>query len=146
MPLAMSRRIEPLQQLAKSREDQAAGRLADAQRKLAEREARLRELTVYCSEYALPERVTSTQLLLNARMFASRLHEAAAFQAQLTQQAQRELEAERGRWLQRHREVGTLEQLADVYREREAQIDNRRGQRALDEHALRQHRAAGERS
>lgn len=145
MPLAMSRRIEPLQQLAKNREDQAAGRLADAQRKLTEREARLNELSAYCREYALPERVTSTQLLLNARMFVSRLHEAAAFQTQLTRQAQQELDAERGRWLQRHREVSTLDQLADVYRGRESLVENRRGQRALDEHALRQHQA-GERS
>ncbi|MDP9140052.1 MAG: flagellar export protein FliJ [Pseudomonadota bacterium] len=146
MAQSMSQRIEPLQQLAKTREDQAACRLSEAQRRLEEREARLRELSGFCLEYEPRATVTSTQLLLNARLFVTRLREAEAFQSQLTQQARVELEAERKRWLQRHRETSTLDQLADVYRDREGQIERRRGQRVLDDHALRQHQAgdAGE--
>jgi signal transduction histidine kinase len=79
MAQSMSQRIEPLQQLAKTREDQAACRLSQAQRRLDEREARLRELSEFCRDYEPRATATSTQLLLNARLFVTRLREAEAF-------------------------------------------------------------------
>lgn len=146
MPAPMSRRIEPLQQVAKNREDQAATRLGQAQRRLAEREARLHELSAFCSEYEPKISGSSMPLLMNARLFAMRLREAEAFQGQLAAQARAEVDAERQRWLQRHRETGTLDMLAEIYRDREAQIQRRREERGLDEHALRKHLAGRDES
>ncbi len=146
MSPSMSHRLVPLQQIADSREDEAARRLIDVQRQVAERETRLQELIDYRSEYE-QRRVGSTpQLLMNARQFIARLREAEAFQRQLVEQARQELATERGRWLSRRREVGTLEQLAEIYRERERRMEARRAQNGMDEHASRQHqlRAAGQ--
>lgn len=141
MPPPMSRRIAPLQQVAKNREDQASLRLNQAQRRLSEREARLRELSEFCREYEPKISGSSMPLLMNARLFAIRLREAEAFQSQLAVQARAEVELERRRWLERHSETGTLDMLAEIYRDREAQIERRRDDRALDAHALRLHQA-----
>lgn len=141
----MSVRIQPLQTLAEDREDAAARRLADCQRTLSEREARLLELTRYREDYEQRASSCDTpQLLLNRRAFIARLREAEIFQRQLVEQAQQDCANERGRWLLRHRETATLEQLASVYLRREAVVEERRSQARLDEFALHRHIAARE--
>ncbi|HEY0973708.1 MAG TPA: flagellar export protein FliJ [Solimonas sp.] len=142
MPQAMSQRLVPLQQLADTREDEAARRLLDAQRQVAEREARLQELCAYRGEYEQRLGGATPQLMLNARQFIARLREAEAFQRYLVEQARQALATERGRWLLRRREAGTLEQLAEVYRGRERQVEARRQQKVLDEYAQRLHAVA----
>jgi len=135
----MSHRLEPLQQLADNREDEASRKLADAQRLVVEREQRLQELIAYRGDYERRVVCGTTQLLLNARQFIARLREAEAFQRQLVIKAQQELAAERARWLLRHQEADTLEMLAEVYRGRERRTEARRIQQQLDEQALRQY-------
>ncbi len=139
----MSRRIQPLQALAEEREDAAARRLAGSQRRLAERQTRLAELRRYREDYQQRgSEIDTPQLLLNRRAFIARLREAELFQQQLVEQAQRDCDNERARWLLSHRETATLEQLAEVYRQREAAVEEQREQRRMDEFALHRHRRA----
>lgn len=137
MARSPSQRLEPLQQLAESREDEASRRMLDAQRLLAEREARLAELARYRADYERGPVEGSPRLLLNHRLFLDRLREAEHFQRQLVEQSQLEIARERAQWLTRHRETATLDQLADLYRRRERAREERAAQKQLDEFALR---------
>lgn len=132
-----SSRLQPLQQLAETREEDAARRLLDEQRQLSDRELRLHELTRYLSEYEALGHAHSAQLLMNRQAFLARLREAVAVQERLVQQARSNCDTERARWLLQRREVSTLDQLADCYRRREQRLEEQRGQRQLDEFALR---------
>ncbi|MEQ1439327.1 flagellar export protein FliJ [Fontimonas sp. SYSU GA230001] len=140
-PLA-SQRLQPLQQLAQTREEEAARRLLEQQRQLSERELRLHELTRYLAEYEAMNSAGSARMLINQRAFIERLREAVAMQRRLVEQARAGCDAERGRWLLERREVSTLDQLAECYRRRERQIEERRDQKRLDEFALRSFVAA----
>jgi len=133
-----SQRIEPLQQLAESREEEASKRLLERQRALSERERRLRELQNYVAEYDRPQSAPANVLLLNRHQFVGRLREAVAVQQTLVEQAQRECDAERARWLLTRRDVSTLDQLADCYRRRERLVEERLENKRMDEFALRQ--------
>uniref|UniRef100_UPI003341C569 flagellar export protein FliJ n=1 Tax=Methylibium sp. TaxID=2067992 RepID=UPI003341C569 len=107
------------------------------QRLLAEREARLTELARYRADYERGPMEGSPRLLINHRLFLDRLRDAERFQRQLVEQSQLEIANERARWLARHREVKTLDQLADLYRQRERAQEERATQKRLDEFALR---------
>ncbi|MES0874093.1 flagellar export protein FliJ [Sinimarinibacterium thermocellulolyticum] len=131
-----SSRLRPLQRIAELREDEAAKRLLDQRRVLGERELRLQELTRYLAEYEGLASAQHPRLLMNRQAFIERLREAVALQAQLVEQARSQVEAQRAEWLLQHREVATLDRLADCYRRRERRIEEQRSQRQLDEFAL----------
>lgn len=137
-----SERIQPLQQMAGTREEQAARRLLDQQRQLKEREQRLAELTEYLGEYERQEHLSSARMLMNRQAFVQRLREAIGVQLRLVEQARANCDVERGRWLLERREVSTLDQLSECYRRRERLVDERREQRQLDEFAVRNFVAA----
>jgi flagellar protein FliJ len=136
-PAMSSARMQPLQQLAELREDEAARRLLDQQRVLGEREQRLHELTRYLGEYEGLAQAHSPRLLMNRQAFVERLREAVAMQSRLVEQARSHCDVQRGEWLLQRREVSTLDQLADCYRRREQRVEEQRNQRQLDEFALR---------
>ncbi|MFA5940099.1 MAG: flagellar export protein FliJ [Sinimarinibacterium sp.] len=137
-----SERLQPLQQRAETREEEATRRLLDQQRQLSERELRLHELTRYLAEYEGMGSAGSARMLMNQRAFIERLREAVAMQTRLVEQARAGCDAERGRWLLEHREVSTLDQLADCYRRRERLVEERRDQKQMDEFAVRSFVAA----
>ncbi len=130
-------RLKPLQQLAESREEDAARRLLDHQRQLSERELRLQELSRYLAEYEGAGQLLNASMLMNREAFLARLREAVAVQERLVQQARASCDTERARWLLQRREVSTLDQLADCYRRRERRIEEQRSQKQLDDFALR---------
>ncbi|MDM4770805.1 flagellar export protein FliJ [Solimonas sp. SE-A11] len=137
-----SRRLVPLQTLADQREDEAARRLADVQRRHADQEARLVELRRYADEYANAPAGPTAVLMLNRQAFLGRLREAERFQVQAVEDARLAVEAERAAWLLKRRDVSVLDQLAACYRGREQRQDERREQRGADELALRRFAAA----
>lgn len=132
-----SARLQPLQQIAESREEEASRRLLDRQRALSERESRLNELTRYLSEYEGLAQAHNPRLLMNRQAFVERLREAVAIQTQLVQQARSGCDVERAEWLLQRKQVATLDQLADCYRRRESAVEAQRTQKQLDEFALR---------
>jgi len=134
-----SRRLQPLQQLAEYREDQAVQDLLSAQRVLAERKLRLDELTRYREEYERQTSTASPQLIRNRHAFVDKLREAEQYQIQMVEQAQRGVEGGQADWLSQRRQTATLVQLADCYRRREQIVAGRREQQDFDELALRRH-------
>jgi flagellar protein FliJ len=143
-PAMSSARMQPLQQIAEHREDEAARRLLDQQRVLGEREQRLHELTRYLGEYEGLAQAHSARLLMNRQAFVERLREAVAMQSRLVEQARSHCDVQRGEWLLQRREVSTLDQLAACYRRREQRVEEQRNQRQLDEFALRRFLAGRE--
>lgn len=143
-PAMSSARMQPLQQLAEVREDEAAKRLLDQQRVLGEREQRLQELSRYLAEYEGLATAHNPRLLMNRQAFVERLREAVDMQARLVEQARSHCDVQRAEWLLQHREVSTLDQLADCYRRRERRVEEQRSQKQLDELALRRFCGAGD--
>src|SRR3546814_3090449 len=90
-----SRRMQPLQQLADIRQDDAARLLVDAQRQHADRQARLVELSRYREDYERQAAAATPQLLRNRQAFLARLREAERFQDQLVAQSRRMVEESR---------------------------------------------------
>src|SRR3546814_20419714 len=84
-----SRRMQPLQQLADIRQDDAARLLVDAQRQHADRQARLVELSRYREDYERQAAAATPQLLRNRQAFLDRLREAERFTEQLVEQSRR---------------------------------------------------------
>ncbi|MDD3764958.1 MAG: flagellar export protein FliJ [Nevskiales bacterium] len=134
-----SQRLAPIQQIAQTKEEDAAKRLLEAQRKLSERELRLHELQRYVAEYENGPPASTPLLLMNRQQFLGRLREAVQVQMGLVEQARRDCDAIRGNWLLKRRDVSTLDQLSECYRRKEALIDERRDQQRLDEFALRRY-------
>ncbi|WP_051277911.1 flagellar export protein FliJ [Solimonas flava] len=134
-----SARLQPLQQLADTRESEAARRLLDAQRLKAEREQRLAELARYREEYERQPAAATPQLLRNRQAFLERLREAERFQRQLVEQAQRGVDQGRAQWLLQQRETRTVAELTACYVAREQREEARREQRHHDELATQNH-------
>lgn len=134
-----SQRLRPLQQLVESREETAARRLLDQQRRLGERELRLEELNRYLTEYEGGVQAHSAQMLMNRQAFVARLREAVEMQAGLVNQARTDCDVERANWLLQRRELSTLDRLASCYRRREQRVEEQREQKRLDEFALRRY-------
>lgn len=140
-----SKRLFPLQTLAETREDAAALKLAEVQRRHADQETRLQDLRRYAQEYAHAPAGATPALLLNRQAFLARLREAERFQEQAVEEARLAVEAERTTWLLKRRDVSVLDQLAACYRGRERRQSERREQGSNDELALRRYLAATER-
>ncbi len=134
-----SRRMEPLQQIADLREDEAARALLDAQRLLADREQRLLELQNYRAEYERAPVLPLPPLLRNRHQFLERLREAERFQCALVEQAQRGVDQQRASWLLQKRECKTIAQLTESYVRRERREEERRDQKQLDELVTQRH-------
>ncbi|MGH8504780.1 MAG: flagellar export protein FliJ [Stenotrophobium sp.] len=136
MPASRAARLEPIQQLADMREEEAMQALAESQRALAEQEARLAELQRYAAEYAdASMTVGSPSMIVNRCAFLAKLQDAARFQQKTVEQARLRCEAERARWLLRRRDAGVLDQLAASYNLQARRHDERRLQKEMDEHA-----------
>lgn len=137
-----SRRLVPLQTVAETREDEAARRLAEVQKRHADQETRLADLRRYAEEYATAPAGPTPALMLNRQAFLTRLREAERFQVQAVEDARLAVEAERAAWLLKRRDVSVLDQLAACYRGREQRQQERYEQRGADELALRRFVAA----
>ncbi|HSW14073.1 MAG TPA: flagellar export protein FliJ [Solimonas sp.] len=130
-------RLAPLQTVAETREDEAARKLAEVQRKHADQHARLEEIRCYAAEYASAPVGATPALLLNRQAFLGKLRDAEHFQLQAVEEARLAVEAERTVWLLKRRDVSVLDQLAACYRLREQRQQELRNQRGSDELALR---------
>lgn len=136
-----SHRLAPLQTIAGNREDEAARRLAEMQRKHADQHARLVEIRRYAAEYAAAPAGVTASMLVNRQAFLGKLREAEHFQHKAVEEARLAVEAERTLWLLKRRDVSVLDQLAACYRVRERRHEERRDQRGADELALRRYLA-----
>lgn len=127
-------RLEPIHDLALSREDDAARVLADSRRLLSRRESQLCELESYCEPASA---AMSVDLLRNREIFRQKLAEAIIQQRSVIEQVRQQLETHRQLWLEAHQQTQMYAKLFDRAQQHEATRQAMRDQRDQDEMALR---------
>ena len=138
-------RLKPLQDLAESREQDAAERFARHKQALEAQEQRLADLQNYQADYrAQMSGAMSPSLLRNRQDFMSRLNDAVRQQGEQVTKARQAYELERQRWVEARGETQVLDKLEQNYHAQAAQRGLRREQFELDELAARLHRQARE--
>ncbi|SEK50481.1 flagellar FliJ protein [Pseudoxanthomonas sp. GM95] len=130
-----SQRLDPLIKVTQQRQDDAARTVAEREQVVREQQERLDALRRYAEEYAAsPANATiSPALLVNRIAFRERLNAAVVQQAGIVDQSRRVSDVERARLMLASRETLVLEKLADSYRAQEAQVEQAKAQRELDE-------------
>lgn len=138
-------RLKPLQDMADSREQDAAERFARHKQALEAQEKRLSDLQDYLADYRQQlGGAMSPTLLRNRQDFMSRLNEAVRQQHGQVENARQAYEAERERWVEARGESQILDRLEQNYHSQAQQRGLRREQFELDELAARLHRQARE--
>lgn len=133
-----ARRIDPLLDLARNRENAAAMELAAKTRDLSLHEQRLAELKSYADEYAPPaEGVTDPALLLNRLAFRERIDSAVIQEARAVAHSKEKCQLEQTRLMLASRDTKVLENLAASYRQEELRTERKKEQAAMDEVAMR---------
>jgi flagellar FliJ protein len=130
-----SQRLDPLIKVTQQRQDDAARTVAEREKVVREQQERLDALRRYADEYAAsPSSATiSPALLVNRIAFRERLNAAVVQQSGIVDQSRRVSDVERARLMLASRETMVLEKLADSYRAQEAQVEQAKAQRELDE-------------
>ena len=143
-------RLDPLLDLARSREEAAARELAEKSKALSHQEQRLAELSRYVGEYAAPATgVIHPAALLNRLAFRERIDDAVARQASAVEVIRANCDLERTRLMLAGRDTKVLEKLAAGYEKLVRRKEERHEQGQLDELAARgflQQRREGETS
>ncbi len=140
--MVQSKRLKPVQRVAKSREQTAAREMGDSQRYVHKQEVRLDELRGYHAEYL--ERFHSAA---KVGMGAMQLQEYRAFLAKL-ERAIREQEAiiidgrnahqlNKDNWQQKHVRTQVLGKVIDRYKQAENQAQDQREQKEADDRSQR---------
>lgn len=138
-------RLKPLQDLAESKEQDAAERFARHKQALEAQEQRLVDLQNYQADYRdQMGGAMSPSLLRNRQDFMSRLNDAVRQQGEQVAKARQAYELERQRWVEARGETQVLDKLEQNYHAQAAQRGLRREQFELDELAARLHRQARE--
>ncbi len=132
--------MQPIKDLADSREREAGVRLAEAQRRVTEHEQKLAQLTSYRDEYlarTLPG-VSGTDpvRLANYSAFLDRLNESLRVQEGLISDAKLEAERRLQEWQSLKVEASALSRAMDRFRQDEQRDSERREQRDQDERAM----------
>lgn len=136
------KRLEPVDQLARSAERDCARRLAGVQQRLADAERRLVELERYRAEYQQSFSVRArsglpARGLREFQAFIARLDGALAQQRGLLEQLRAEQAQEHGRWQSAAVRSSAVGKVIEKARHEERQVEDRRAQRELDERAQR---------
>lgn len=135
-----SRRIDPLLERAKAREDKVAKVFAERLALQRQHEQRLDDLSRFRAEYDSPppaEQPLSPALLRNRVAFRDKINAAVDTQKQQVTRSLETVEIERTRLLLASRDTLVLEKLRASYRAEEAYHAGRREQAAMDELAGR---------
>lgn len=130
-----SQRLDPLIKVTQQRQDEAARTVAEREKAVREQQERLEALRRYAEEYAAsPANATiSPALLVNRIAFRERLNAAVVQQAGIVDRSRQLSDVERARLMLASRQTLVLEKLADSYRAQEAQVEQAKAQRELDE-------------
>lgn len=140
--MTRSERMAPVQRLFGEAEKTRARELGDAQRRLADSEARLEELRNYRGEYlsAYHKRVedgTSVRALRDFQAFLARLDEALRQQEQIVATAREQTAGSRRNWQGAARQVKAVDSVVNRWQVAEVRAGERRDQKDTDERAQR---------
>lgn len=140
--MSPSKRLKPVQQVAATRERNAARNMGQARRHLVQEEAKLLQLRQYHQEY-----LERFQKAASQGISASQLQEYRAFLAKLDQaiQQQEKIVAasvtnhsnQKDNWKQKHTRTQALGKVVERYRKEERKDEDRKEQKANDEHNTR---------
>lgn len=135
-------RMAPVQQVFGNAERDRARELGEAQRQLADAEARLVELRTYHGEYmgAFRKRCedgTSIRALRDFQAFLARLDNAVRQQEQLVEQARQRVAGSRRDWQGAAQKVKAVGAVVERWQKTEALVLDRRDQKDSDERARR---------
>jgi flagellar FliJ protein len=137
--MSRSERIQPIKDIADTRERNAGAVVAQAERALHDRELQLAQLKKYLDEYVRKNTpglgAVDPVRLNNYRAFLARLTEAVHAQEQLVEQASVEYERKREDWRVQHVEAAVLGRAVERMQLVERTAQDRREQRESDEGA-----------
>jgi flagellar FliJ protein len=135
--MSRSDRIQPIKEIADTRERNAGAVVAQAERALRDRERQLAQLRQYLDEYMRKNTPGLGSVdpvrLENYRAFLARLTEAVRAQEQLVEQANREYERKREDWRVQHVEAAALGRAVERMQVSERTEQDRREQKEADE-------------
>lgn len=140
--MSRAERMAPVQRVFGEIERARARDLGEAQKQLADAEARLVELRTYHGEYlgAFRKRAedgTSIRALRDFQAFLARLETALQQQEQLIVQARERAAGSRRNWQGAAQQVKAVDVVVDRWQQLEARAQDRREQKESDEQALR---------
>lgn len=140
--MSRAERMAPVQRVFGKAERDRARDLGEAQRQLADAEARLVELRTYHGEYlgAFRKRAedgTSIRALRDFQAFLARLETAMQQQEQLVVQARERAAGSRRSWQGAAQQVKAVDAVVDRWEQVEARALDRREQKESDERAQR---------
>lgn len=141
-----SRRLEPIARIADHREQAAAREFGRLQERVLAEEHRLAEMRNWWHEYAdgLEKQPGSgSALMREGRLFLAQLNEAIERQKVVLENARRELEAARARWLASRMDHEALDKVVARCQDEENRAARRGEQREQDECAARTRRPEG---
>lgn len=138
--MTRSDRMQPIKDLADSRERDAGAHVATARRLLEEREKQLEQLKAYRADYAAraaSHGAADAVRLQNYHAFLGRLADAVRQQEDLVAAARLDLERVSATWAERRIEAASLGKVVDRLATAERRTTERREQREIDEQAAR---------
>jgi|ADGO01.1.fsa_nt_gi flagellar FliJ protein len=140
--MTRAQRLQPVQRLADETERRLAQSLAAFERRVAEAEAKLSELTRYRQEYENQFSVRagfgiSAPELRDYQAFLARLTEAIRQQGSVVQRARIERDLERTRWQDAAKRAKAVDHVIERWQNEERRALDRRDQRESDERAQR---------
>jgi flagellar FliJ protein len=135
--MSRSDRIQPIKEIADTRERNAGAVVAQAERALKDRERQLAQLKQYLDEYIRKNTPGLGSVdpvrLENYRAFLARLTEAVRAQEQLVEQANLEYERKKEDWRVQHVEAAALGRAVERMQLHERTEQDRREQKETDE-------------
>lgn len=136
--MSKSERLKPVVKIALQREQRAALALAQAQRQMLERAARLNELRVYRSEYqsqfsASNQDARSALRFADFHAFLQRLDHLIQEQERLHHASKTDFEFKKKAWLILRGKTQALDKAIDRFKHDETLSDARRDQREADD-------------
>lgn len=140
--MTRSKRMQPVQRVAHSREEEAMHKLGQSQQFLDAQTTRLEELRSYREQYsgefaASGETGLDAVRLRDYRAFLGRLSEAIQQQESLLAQYRMQHEQTRQQWVESRSHSQAIDKVVDRYRRQEGQQRERREQREHDDRAQR---------
>lgn len=138
--MTKSKRLQPVQRLSESREQDAARALGNSIQTVEDQERRLAELEQYRDEYhkyvqQRGEAGVMAAKLLELQRFLGNLNQAIEQQKQVVEAVRHEREQKRRSWQQAHGKSKAVGKVVDRYRTEEQLAANKREQKEIDEHA-----------
>jgi flagellar protein FliJ len=142
--MTRSKRMQPVVDVARKRQEDAARQMGERQRDLDAQIARLEELNTYRAEYARrfeegAESMTGVGVR-DYRLFLTRLNQAIEEQARRVERARLELARSRSEWTASRIRSDAIDKAVDRFRQDESCLEQRREQARNDEFGQRPRR------